>query len=198
MTSTSQPTTGADPLARLHAPETQQRAVELLQRWMDERDTRFTVEDFVSVCTESDMEELAHDVMDQLANEGVTVDDTTYCALTGVVEQWQEGGYVCAICERLTARTVELDHWRVVCAGECQEALEANLEHGTQSMTLTMHRVTTGDHDYGRAEEARALADAHATEAALTDGRSLTPLDMLKLGQARRTIARLDSPVRTR
>jgi EAL domain-containing protein (putative c-di-GMP-specific phosphodiesterase class I) len=58
MTSTSQPTTGADPLARLHAPETQQRAVELLQRWMDERDTRFTVEDFVSVCTESDMEEL--------------------------------------------------------------------------------------------------------------------------------------------
>lgn len=35
------------------------------------------------------------------------------------------------------------------------------------------------------------LAEARATVAELTDGRALTPLDMLKLGHARRTLAQL-------
>jgi hypothetical protein len=35
------------------------------------------------------------------------------------------------------------------------------------------------------------IAEAHRTVADLTDGRKLTPLDMLKLGHARRTLAQL-------
>lgn len=36
-----------------------------------------------------------------------------------------------------------------------------------------------------------AIREARAIEATLTDGRKLTPLDMLKLGHARRTLAQL-------
>lgn len=94
---------------------------------VEQRDERFDVADFLSLCIEeADMESLAHDAMEHWANEtGGKLTDAEYIALTKVCEDWQESGGLCAVCDALTARTELIGGGpQAVCSDEHAQQLE--------------------------------------------------------------------------